>query len=646
MEQSRSLLAKQSKDVEFQDVFYTVKERKNFWRVSGEREILKGVSGSFRNGQLSAIMGPSGAGKSSLLNAISGFRRQGVTGSIKIKRDNACYITQDDHHQTLLTVEELMNLACDLKLKHRHKKEEILTDILENLHLNHRRNVTAEKLSGGERKRLSIALELVDNPNIFFLDEPTSGLDEVTAAQCIRLLKAMAHEGRTIVCTIHQPSATIYNCFDSIYVLAKGHCVYQGSPSATIPFLRLAQLDCPRNYSPSDYIIELVDAEDGHLVPALSELTENGKLIYVNTQTDQLGTPLESQQAVTTMFVEHPKRPFLPAFFAGSAASTDGTLIGGTGALMEQVKAFSKRLHTDRRGISGVRQFSVLMRVMLLRIMRARLALTIQLFHHLLCGLFFGMIFFQLGNQGARMFDHLKFCIGAVLMIVYTQVMVPILSCKSKGKTFPWPYYIIMLFTDPAEVKVVKKETFNRWYTLTPYYMALTISRLPLQVLLNITFMAVTYWMSGLPEQLWRFGIFVAVGLMISLVAEGMGLAIGATFSITNGSVVGPMIIAPLMGLAVYGFDFASQITGGMNLLMKFSYVRVGVVSLILAVFGFQREELDCDEIYCHFSDPRVLLKFLDVEKVSLLHQFGVLAMLMLFFRVMMYISLRKRCYT
>lgn len=106
------------------------------------------------------------------------------------------------------------------------------------------------------------------------------------------------------------------------------------------------------------------------------------------------------------------------------------------------------------------------------------------------------------------------------------------------------------------------------------------------------------------------------------------------------------MIIAPLMGLAIYGFDFASQIPGAMNILMKFSYVRVGVVALILAVFGFQREELDCDDIYCHFSDPRVLLKFLDIDKVSILHQFGLLAMLMIFFRVIVYISLRKRCYT
>lgn len=268
-------------------------------------------------------------------------------------------------------------------------------------------------------------------------------------------------------------------------------------------------------------------------MPALSELTENGKLIYVASQSDQLDATLESQQAVTTMFVEQPKRPFLPTFFAGSAASTDGTLIGGTSALLEQMKALSRRLHSDRREISGLRQFVVLIRVMLLRITRARLALAIQLFHHLLCGIFFGLIFFQLGNQGARMFDHLKFCIGAVLMIVYTQVMVPILSCESRGCLSFRIYFTIFLFIDPAEVKVVKKETFNRWYTLTPYYMALTVSRLPLQVMLNITFMAVTYWMSGLPEQFWRFCIFVAVGLMISLVAEGMGLAIGATFSIT-----------------------------------------------------------------------------------------------------------------
>lgn len=161
-------------------------------------------------------------------------------------------------------------------------------------------------------------------------------------------------------------------------------------------------------------------------------MTDNGKLTYRTKQSDSTDSmaQLEPHQAITTLFVEQPKRAFIP-FFAGSAASTDGSLMGTAGALLEQVKVIvGKRLRRDHRDISGFQQFLVLLRVMLLRTMRSRLALIIQFVHHIMCGLFFGLIFFQLGNQGARMFDHLKFCIGAVLMIVYTQVMVPILSCK------------------------------------------------------------------------------------------------------------------------------------------------------------------------------------------------------------------------
>ncbi|XP_017472900.1 PREDICTED: ATP-binding cassette sub-family G member 1 [Rhagoletis zephyria] len=591
-------------------------------------------------------MGPSGAGKSSLLNALSGLRTSDVSGHIKIERKGSCYITQDDNHQTLLTVEELMELSCNLKLPHCKCKAELITEILENLNLNHRRNIFAEKLSGGERKRLSIALELVANPKIFFLDEPTSGLDEVTAAQCIRLLSQLAKQGRTIVCTIHQPSATIFNYFDSIFVLASGQCVYQGPPSAVIPFLRHVHIECPKYYSPSDYIIELCDADEGKLIPLLSDLTGNGKWIYAPVQQQQNGlngvsevnggepTPVSKphskdfQQSVRTFFVEEPKRSRLQHWLAaGTNFSTDGTLIGGVTAFYEQVKTFTKLLDHESEHSSGFHQFSVLLKMMLKRTMRSHVILLIQFLHHLLTALCFGLIFLNLGNQGSRMFDHLKFCIGVIIIIAYTQVMLPILSF-------------------PMEIKIVRKETFNRWYKLTPYYMALNISRLPLQIFLNMIMLTIIYWMSGLPAQWWRFGLFASIGLMTSLIAEGMGLAIGMTFSITNGSAVGPLAIAPLLGLAIYGFDFAAQIPYGMNLLMKFSYVRVGVVALILSVFGFDRPELECDDIYCHFGDPRVLLKFLDIEHLSMWYLFSILTVLMLFYRVLMYLSLRRRCGT
>lgn len=148
-----------------------------------------------------------------------------------------------------------MHLSCDLKLKNDlwNDKGKRIEDILINLNLNHRRSVKANKLSGGERKRLSVALELVANPKIFFLDEPTSGLDEVTALQCVRLLSQLAKRGHTVVCTIHQPSASVFNYFDNVYVLAQGNCVYQGTPKALVPFLRHAQKECPKHYSPSDY---------------------------------------------------------------------------------------------------------------------------------------------------------------------------------------------------------------------------------------------------------------------------------------------------------------------------------------------------------------------------------------------------------
>jgi ATP-binding cassette, subfamily G (WHITE), member 1 len=148
----------------------------------------------------------------------------------------------------------MMMMACRLKLKNSEIDYEARIDeILHGLNLSHRRTSTAKTLSGGEKKRLSIALELVTNPQIMFLDEPTSGLDEVTASACIRLLRDLAHQDRTIICTIHQPSAAMFDLFDNIYLLAQGQCVYSGVPKVLIPFLLSAGRACPKYNNPADY---------------------------------------------------------------------------------------------------------------------------------------------------------------------------------------------------------------------------------------------------------------------------------------------------------------------------------------------------------------------------------------------------------
>lgn len=101
--------------------------------------------------------------------------------------------------------------------------------------------------------------------------------------------------------------------------------------------------------------------------------------------------------------------------------------------------------------------------------------------------------------------------------------------------------------------------------------------------------------------------------------------------------------MAPFIGLAIYGFDFAHQIPTYMNILMKFSFIRGGVVGLVLTLFGYDRNKLNCNEMYCHFDDPKVLLKFLAADEFSVWTEIVICLCIGIFFRFMCFMSLRKR---
>jgi len=242
-------------------------------------EIMRGVSGEFKSGRSCCIMGPSGAGKTTFVNLLTDkvkrtsgvVKINGKKESLKKYKKLIGFVPQEDVMLRELTVKDILLHSAYMRLPtswtRKQKKGKVL-EVVHFLELDHVMNnpIGNEEergISGGQRKRVNIGMELVADPNILFLDEPTSGLDSSTSYEVCSLLSEIAKkQNMTIVSVIHSPSSQAFNQFDDLLLLGKGgRVVYFGPIEKAHQYFERIGFPCPPNENPADFFMDVTSGK-------------------------------------------------------------------------------------------------------------------------------------------------------------------------------------------------------------------------------------------------------------------------------------------------------------------------------------------------------------------------------------------------
>jgi ABC-type multidrug transport system ATPase subunit len=240
---------------------------------------LDNLSGSFKAGTSTAILGPSGSGKTTLLNFLSD--RMGSSSALKVNgklflngskidsiqkiKHRISYVMQQDiMFEDMTPEEQLLSTAKLAGVPNPEKRvEEVVSWLgLESCKDTRVGSVMVRGISGGEKKRTSIGLEIITNPSLIFLDEPTTGLDSKSALDVVNIIKMLAENGRTIISTIHQPSSEVLARYDRVMCLCEGNLVYDGTPDNIPSYFTEIGMAPKEHTNPADHLMTILNEDD------------------------------------------------------------------------------------------------------------------------------------------------------------------------------------------------------------------------------------------------------------------------------------------------------------------------------------------------------------------------------------------------
>lgn len=472
-----------------------------------EKKILIDINGKVESGQLMSIMGASGSGKTSLLNVLAARcpfvspNGAKLTGSIKVNGEErndelfrriSAYCLQDDNLFAHLTVLETLTLGSHFYLPSTmpdEAKANLVDAVISELGLNKTRDTIigddkVRGISGGERKRASIAQQLLTDPAILFLDEPTSGLDSFQALSVMECMKDVALNGRIVVTVIHQPRSSIYNMFDRLMLLSEGKLMYSGTAIDAVNYFGSLGFHCPDAYNPADYFLDLLSID--------TRTTESEK---VTSETIKLIGIKWLEYSKDVIFIE-----------SNVSGGQEGIKLIGSGFDIDYKKIIrNSSLLAWRSFIEQTRDFKTIL-----------IKSTIISFFSLLIG----GIFSNIGDDQESIQNRKGLLFFIPINLAFSTLI---------GVTN----------TFPKEKNVVNRERTANAYTTLPYLASKFLIEIPLTILPGLVYGCVVYWIVGLNPK--TFGFFLLILMFETLVATALGLGVS---SMAN-SVEGANAIAP-----------------------------------------------------------------------------------------------------
>ncbi|KAK3927759.1 ATP-binding cassette sub-family G member 4 [Frankliniella fusca] len=538
------------------------------------REILTDVTGRLRPGRLMAILGPSGAGKTSCLSILAGCRTKGVRGRVLVNgreespsayRRHCVLIGQELAQLQALTAGETLRIAADLKLPASKyspaDRQAVVADIAGVLGLEACMETTVANMSGGERKRLSIGVELVTNPPIMLFDEPTSGLDSVSSVQVVSHLRSLALAGRTVAVVLHQPSSRMFQLFDDLLVLGPGRSLYCGPAAQAAEAFGASGFSCPPFYNIADFVVEVASGEHGQDFSALlGALPRPPRLPSSSDEDGGVATEAEPMLRKDDVVLHVGSPPPVPLF---------------TGDVSYHVSFWV--------------QFTVLLKRSLIISWRDMNMAWLRFAAHLLVALILGFLYKDIGDEASKINGNLACLFFFELFLFFSNAMPTVL-------------------TFPVEAAVFFREYSNNWYSLTAYYLSKVIADIPFMVINPTVFLLVAYYMTDQPNVEDRRCMVWLVCLLTVFLAHAYGLVFGAALGMQLGIFLVPASTIPLVLFSGF-FLYIPDIPLVLRWLSYVSNFRYGFEGIVIAIYGMDRQPLRCKQAYCHWKRPTKFLE-------------------------------------